>query len=103
MGTCRDLFLQAAEYWKHSITYTHMVTTVTGPLAVASYDVTCKHDVPFCLDPSDKECLLHVIDEYLENCPDNILHIHDADCYENFHQIIGGSMKAASTQIVGLQ
>ena len=55
---------------------------------------------PFAPDSSDKECLLRVIDEYLDNCPDNILHIHDADRYENFRQIIGGSMKAAWTQIV---
>ena len=83
------------DYTMVCIMYTHTVTAVAGPPAVAAYDITRKHDVPFCPDPSDKEWLLHVIDEYMENCPDNILHIHDANCYENFCQIIGGSMKAA--------
>ena len=88
------------DYTTVCIMYTHTVPAVAGPPAVASYDITHKCDVPFCLDSSDKEHLLHVIDEYLENCPDNILHIHDADHYENFRQIIGSSMKAAWTQIV---
>ena len=88
------------EYTTVRITYTHTVPAVTGPPTVASYDITRKRDVPFCPDSSNKERLLHVIDEYLENCPDNILHIHDADCYENFRQVIGGSMKTAWTQIV---
>ena len=79
------------------ITYTHTVTAVAGPPAVAAYDITHKCDVPFCPDPSDKECLICVIDEYLENYTDNILHIHDVDHYENFHQVIGGSIKAAWT------
>ena len=83
------------DYTMVHITYTHMVAAVLGPLAVAADDIIRKRDVPFCPDPSDKERLLRVIDEYLENCPDNILHIHDADPYENFRQIIGGSMKAA--------
>ena len=72
------------EYTMVRITYTHTVPAVAGPPAVASYDMTRKRDVPFCPDSSNKEHLLRVIDEYLENCPDNILHIHDADHYENF-------------------
>ena len=88
------------EYTMVCITYTHTVPAVAGTPAVASYDITRKHDVPFCPDSLDKERLLRVIDEYLENCPDNILHIHDADRKENFRQILGGSMKAAWTQIV---
>ena len=88
------------EYTTVRITYTHTVPAVAGPPAVASYDITRKRDVPFCPDSSDKERLLRVIDEYLETCPDNILHIHDADRYENFRQIIGGSMKTVWTQIV---
>ena len=88
------------DYTTVRITYTHTVPAVAGPPAVASSDITRKRDVPFCLDSSNKERLLRVIDEYLENCPDNILHIHDVDRYENFRQIIGGSMKAAWTQIV---
>ena len=88
------------EYTTVCITYTHTVPAVAGPPAVAPYDITRKRDVPFCPNSSDKERLLRVIDEYLETCPDNILHIHDADRYENFRQIIGGSMKTAWTQIV---
>ena len=88
------------EYTTVRITYTHTVPAVAGPPAVAPYDITRKRDVPFCPDSSDKERLLRVIDEYLETCPDNILHIHDADRYENFRQIIGGSMKTLLTQIV---
>ena len=88
------------DYTTVHITYTHTIAAVAGPPAVAAYDITHKCDVPFYLDPSDKECLLCVIDEYLENCTDNILHIHDVDRYENFCQVIGGSMKAAWTQIV---
>ena len=94
--------LSFEDYTTVCITYTHMVAAITAPLAVPSYDVTRKCDVPFCPDSSDKERLLRVIDEYLENCPDNILHIHDADRYENFRQIIRDSMKAAWTQIVNV-
>ena len=72
------------EYTMVCITYTHTVPAVAGPPAVASYDMTRKRDVPLCPDSSNKEHLLRVIDEYLENCLDNILHIHDADHYENF-------------------
>ena len=77
-------FLPFKEYTTVCITYTHTVPAVAGPPAGASYNITRKRDVPFCPDSSDKERLLRVIDEYLENCPDNILHIHDADRYENF-------------------
>ena len=93
-------FLPFEDYTMVRITYTYTVPAVTGPPVVASYDITRKRDVPFCPNSSDKERLLRVIDEYLESCPDNILHIHDVDRYENFRQIIGGSMKAAWTQIV---
>ena len=70
------------EYTMVRITYTHTVPAVAGPPTVASYDITRKRDVPFCPDSSDKEHLLCVIDEYLENCPDNILHIHDGPLQE---------------------
>ena len=94
------LLLPFEEYTTVRITYTHTVPAVAGPPAVASYDIARKRDVSFCPDSSDKERLLCAIDEYLENSPDNILHIHDADRYKNFRQIIGGSMKPAWTQIV---
>ena len=87
------------EYTMVRIEYTHDIAAAAGPPAVAAQAITHKRDVPFCPDSSDKERLLRVIDEYKENYADNILHLHDADRYENFCQVLSGSMKSTWTTI----
>ena len=54
----------------------------------------------FALNTTDKERLLRVIDEYLGACNDTLLHIHDADRYIHFRQVLGGSLKTTWDTIV---
>ena len=82
------------------IEYTHTSPAVIGPPAVAAQDITRKRDVVFCPDTTDKERLLHVIEECLDACNDTLLHIHDADRYIHFRQVLGGSLKTTWDTIV---
>ena len=92
--------LSFEDYTTVHIEYTHTSPAVVGPPAVAAQDITCKRDVVFCPDTTDKERLLRVIDEYLDACNDTLLHIHDADRYIHFRQVLGGSLKTTWDTIV---
>ena len=74
------------EYTNVCLKYTH-TPEGSGP-------ITHKCDVVFCPDITDKECLLCIIDEFIDSCSPNLLHLDDADHYTLFCQGIGGFLKA---------
>ena len=86
------------EYTMIHIEYTHHPPIAGG--GAAPTPITRKRDDVFCPDSSDKERLLHVINEYIDACDDHLLHIHDNDRYVNFAQVIGGSLKMTWTEII---
>eukprot|EP00536_Pseudo-nitzschia_multiseries_P007328 jgi/Psemu1/17695/gm1.17695_g len=53
-----------------------------------------KQDIVFCLDASDKECLIHVIKDFITTTANiSSLNLHDAVKHNNTCGVLGGNLK----------
>ncbi len=65
----------------------HRSTTATGQLDVR------KMDLAFCPDPSDKERLVTVLDDYKDACDVDLLNYQDFDLHRHAVDVLGKDLR----------